>query len=104
LIEVVLRPEAEADLLEIALYIAQDSPERAEKLIAKLRRRVRFLQTLPLAGRPRPELGEGLRSLVERPHVILYRLIDDAVEIVAFLHGARDIQAALADRSHRDEA
>lgn len=96
--EVLLRPEAESDLLEIAIYIAQDSVDRAQHVIARLRERVSILKVTPEAGRPRPEFGEGIRSLVERPYVILYRIVDDSAEVVAFLHGARDLPAAVSRR------
>jgi plasmid stabilization system protein ParE len=33
--------------------------------------------------------------LVERPYLILYRVIPDGVQIVRVLHGARDIDSAL---------
>jgi toxin ParE1/3/4 len=52
----------------------------------------------PFAGRNRPELGDGLRSLTERPYVLIYRVIDETAEIIAVLHGARDLPAALAAR------
>lgn len=99
---VFLRPEAEADLIEIALYIAESDVVRAQKLVTRLRKRLSTLTALPLAGRLRPEFAEGMRSLVERPYVILYRLVGEDAEIVAFLHGARDLPAALANRIARE--
>lgn len=63
---IVFRPEAEADLIAIALHIAERDVARARKLIARLRTRTQILATHPLAGRPRIELGDGLRSLSER--------------------------------------
>jgi hypothetical protein len=33
---------------------------------------------------------------------ILYRLVGDDLEVVAFLHGARDLPTALANRIARD--
>lgn len=96
--EVGLRPEAEADLLEIALHIAQDSPARAQRAVWRLRERCRILEDWPLVGRARPELGDDLRSLVEWPYVVVYRVDSGVVEIVAFLHGARDLPRALAAR------
>lgn len=99
---VLFRPEAEADLAAIALYVAQSSPKRAHALLARLRKRTDILKTLPRAGRPRPELGDSLRSLVDRPYVLIYRLAGDDAEIIAILHGARDLPAALASRLERD--
>ena len=102
MIQIVFRPEAENDLAAIALYVAQSSPERARAVVHGLRRRTQILLTLPLAGRPRPEFGADLRSLVERPYVLFYRVIGDTAEIVAILHGSRDLPAALAARIARD--
>jgi toxin ParE1/3/4 len=100
--QVIVRPEAEADLTAIALYVGEQNVDRARALITRLRQRCRILEAQPFAGRPRPELGEGLRSLVERPYLILYRIEGDAAEIVAILHGARDLPAALAARIARE--
>lgn len=100
---IVFRPEAEADLTAIALYVAQHSPARAHALIDRLRKRCTMLETHPHAGRPRPELGDGLRSLVERPYVLIYRAVADGVEIVAILHGARDLPRSLTSRLSREE-
>jgi len=101
--DVVFRPDAEADLLMIALHIAEHSPSRARKLVARLKTRAEILKLHPLAGRPRLELGEDLRSLSERPYVLIYRLIGEHAEIVAILHGARDLPAALAARIDRED-
>lgn len=98
-----LRPEAEADLLLIAMRVALSSESRADKLVATLRRRCEILVKRPMAGRERPELGNALRSLVERPYVIIYRVIGDDAEIVAFVHGARDIASVMARRTKSED-
>ncbi|QGZ96418.1 type II toxin-antitoxin system RelE/ParE family toxin [Terricaulis silvestris] len=100
---IVFRPEAEADLTAIALHIAANSAARAHRVVTRLRSRCEILRQHPLAGRPRNELGEGLRSLSERPFVLIYRTMGDDVEIVAILHGARDLPAAIARRIDRDD-
>lgn len=98
----VLRPEAETDLREIRTHIASDNAERAHRVILRLLDRCRILNRTPYAGRARPDLGEGLRSLVERPYLILYRLAaDETAEIVAFVHGARDLPSVIAERSEK---
>jgi toxin ParE1/3/4 len=95
---VVFRPEAEADLTAIALFIAEHSVERAQAFVHRLRKRCSVLETSPLAGRARPELGVDLRSLFERPYVLIYRVDGDKAEIVAILHAARDLPATVAAR------
>lgn len=100
---VLFRPEAEADLLSIAVHIAQDSTDRARSFVARLRERCNQLSAHPLMGRPRDDLSDGMRSIIERPYVLIYRVLDDTVEIVAILHGARDLPAALATRIEHDD-
>src|SRR3989344_830518 len=50
-----------------------------------------LLSRHPLAGRARDEIKEGFRSAVARPHVVFYRLTEDALEIVRVLDGRRDV-------------
>jgi toxin ParE1/3/4 len=99
---VVFRPEAEADLTAIALVIAEHSVRRARSFVDRLRERCNILEQHPLAGRPRPELGDGLRSLYERPYLLIYRIQFDAAEIVAVLHSMRDLTTALAARIDKE--
>lgn len=89
----VFRPEAEADLADIYDHIADDSPARAEKFVALLRERCGALRQHPRMGRTRDELRPGLRSLLIERYVVIYHVIEDAVEIVAVVHGSRDIEA-----------
>jgi toxin ParE1/3/4 len=96
---VVFRAEAEADIAAIFLVVAEQSADRAQRLANRLRARVRILESHPFVGRLRPDLGEGLRSLYERPYLLVYRLNENDAEIVAVLHAARDLPAAIAARS-----
>jgi toxin ParE1/3/4 len=100
---VVFRPEAEADLIAIALYVAEFDADAARSLILRLRRRCEILEKHPMAGRRRPEFGENFRSLLERPYVLIYRNAPAEIEIVAVLHGAREIPAVLAARMSKED-
>lgn len=95
---VVFRPEAIIDLQAIALFIAEQSVQRAEKTVERLRNRCRILESHPLAGRLPPEIAEGLRSLSERPYVVLYLITGDHAEVVAIIHAMRDLPATLSAR------
>jgi toxin ParE1/3/4 len=99
---VVFRPEAEADLSAISLFIAEHSVNRAKRFSQRLRQRCMALKSHPMAGRPRGDLGEGLRGLYERPYVLIYRLTGDDIEIVAILHAMRDLPAAISARVGND--
>lgn len=49
------------------------------------------LRDFPGRGTARPEIGEGARSIVVGNYLVLYRVGAEAVEIVRFVHGARDL-------------
>jgi toxin ParE1/3/4 len=82
---------AEADLEEIAAYIARDNPVRAISFVGELRQHCRHLLTFPQASRLRPELGVGVRLSVFGNYVILYVVHPDLVEIRRVVHGARNL-------------
>lgn len=87
---------ANLDLAEIAAYVAGDNPERARALVARIRERCQRLRTFPQCGRPRPELGPGVRSVGIGRIGVYYRVRDRGrvVEILRVLHGSRDIARA----------
>ncbi|XSG85853.1 MAG: type II toxin-antitoxin system RelE/ParE family toxin [Methylohalobius sp. ZOD2] len=91
------RPRANRDLLEIWDYIANDSLDRADGLIATFDRKFRMLAEQPETGRRREELAENLRSLAVGRYVIFYRPIPNGIEVVRVLHGARDLYAFFPD-------
>jgi plasmid stabilization system protein ParE len=95
---VVFRPAAEADFLAIAAYIAEHDPDRARSFVQSLRERCNAVAAHPNLGRSRHELGEGIRGLWEKPYVLLYRILESSIEIVAVVHGSRDLPAVMAAR------
>ncbi len=82
---------AEEDLIEIWLYIAGDNPGAADKLLDRIEATFGLLAENPVLGPARPDLAPMLRYLVVRNYLILYRQIDDGVEIVRVVHGARHL-------------
>jgi toxin ParE1/3/4 len=91
-------PEAEADLLDIAVYIARDNPQRAHGLVDELERRCADLLGFPESGRARSELVPNLRSKPHGQYIIFYTPDAGAVRIERILHGARDIEAEFGER------
>jgi toxin ParE1/3/4 len=83
---------ARGDLDEIWFYIAGDNPGHADKLIRSVTSRFPTLASIPEIGRLREELAPRLRSFAVGNYVIFYRVIENGVEIVRVLHGARDLQ------------
>ena len=84
---------AEADLDEIAAYIARFNPTRAATFVRELREHCRGLILFPERYRLRPELGEGVRLSVFGNYVVLYLVHPDLLEIRRVVHGARDLAA-----------
>ena len=89
-------PSAESDLADIWDYIAQNSPDNADRLIDRIFQTCQEnLASSPHMGRPREELSPGLSSLIIGDYIIFYRTIDSGVEVVRVLHGRRDIEGIL---------
>lgn len=84
-------PAAEVDLIDIALFIAQDNPARALSFVNELEEKCAGLGGAPGVGTPRPELGEGICRLPHGRYLIFYRVADSSLRIERILHGARDI-------------
>jgi plasmid stabilization system protein ParE len=91
-----ISPEAESELDEIWLYVAQasGSVEIASRVVDNITDRFWLLAEHPYLGRRRDEdLMPGLRSLAAEDYVILHRVENDGgrVVILHILHGSRDI-------------
>jgi plasmid stabilization system protein ParE len=96
----VLSSEALAELDEIWVYIAQDDIEAADRWIAKLLEACEMLARNPLAGHIRKDLTE--RSILFWPvgkYLVIYRTLENAIEILAVTQGARDIPSYLRRRT-----
>ncbi len=91
-------PAARDDLRGIALYIADDNPERAISFVADLESRFSVIAERPLSFPARDDISPGLRNATHGRYHILFRDLPDKVRIVRILHAARDMQALAAER------
>ena len=85
------RPRAKADLVEIWDYIADDSENRADAFIETINQKLAVLAERPNIGRARDELGKNIRSFPVGRYVIFYMPIQGGIDVVRVLHGARDL-------------
>jgi len=85
------RPLAEADILAIWDYIADDNVDAADLWVDRLDEQFSLLATQPLMGRARDELARGVRSFPFGRYVIFYAPIDNGIDVIRVLHGSRDI-------------
>ena len=83
--------QAEEDLIEIWIYIAQDNPGAADRVLDDIEERFYALADNPLMGRLRPDIAPEFRYFTVGKYLILYRTVPDGVQIVRVIHGARDL-------------
>jgi toxin ParE1/3/4 len=76
-------------LREIFEYMAADNPGAAVRTVERIRNAIRQTARMPNAGR----LGRvgGTREVVVpgTAYLVAYRVLDDAIHVLAVLHGAR---------------
>ena len=98
----VLTPLAKADIFDIWSYIAEDSEEAADRVEQAIYDGCAFVAEAPMRGHSRPDLtARSLRfwTLTRYPsYAIVYRPDKAPLEIVAVMHGKRNIQLILKQR------
>ncbi|MDP4024071.1 type II toxin-antitoxin system RelE/ParE family toxin [Methylobacterium sp. NEAU 140] len=85
---------ARADLVDILVHITESSGSiatgRAD--VEELRAQCHKLAGLPgTLGRARPELRPDVRSFPYRHHILYFRYVGGAFEVVNILHARRDV-------------
>ncbi len=89
---------AQEHLDAIYAYIAQDSPEYALRMVDRLTRRSRQIADAPLSGRRVPEYDlDQIREVIEKPYRIIYHIKPDQIDVIAVLHGARNVLDAVEE-------
>ena len=95
------RPRAVEAIGEQAEYIAGDSEAAAERYVEAVEKTFRDLERMPGMGHryetENPKLHDIRVWAVSgyRNYLVFYRQVEDGVEILTVIHGARDIEAAL---------
>lgn len=101
-LKVVWTAVAAGDLERIAAYLTSESPLRAGAIIDRIVERAESLATLPNRGRTPPELrsmgDRTWRELQEPPWRIIYRRLDEVVQVHAVLDGRRNLADILMER------
>jgi plasmid stabilization system protein ParE len=79
-------------LEEIHAYVARDSPAAAQGLVERIVARTEKLAAFPLLGATiSGRRSDELREVLSWPYRIFYRVLADRVEVVAVVHGAREL-------------
>jgi toxin ParE1/3/4 len=81
--------QALTQLDEIGDYIRQDHPGAADLVFRRIRTTIESLAVFPLLGHSGHVEGT-LEFVVPRlPYIVVYRLREDELHVLAVLHGAR---------------
>jgi len=91
MLELEISTEAENDLLDTWLYIAEDQPINADRDLDKLQEKAQKLAEFPDLGRDRPELAEELKSFPVDRYNLYYTVTETKLILVRVLPGDRDI-------------
>ena len=100
---ILIRPKAQADLDDTAEYIGRENPGAAVRFLAAAEETFRQLLATPGLGRVREYLDPrptGLRSWRIggfENWLVFYRPVEDEIEVVRVLHGARYLGPLLAE-------
>ena len=82
------RPAAR-DLEAIGDYIAGENPRAADRIVRRIRDRAHDLMDYPLLGRTGRVANTRELVVSSTPFIVVYRVGEDGVEILAVFHGAR---------------
>ena len=82
---------SEEDLIDIWLYIAEDQPINADRLLDRFNDMLVKLTEMPRMGIDRSELIQGLKSYPVGKYILYYRINGNDLELVRVLSSSRDI-------------
>jgi toxin ParE1/3/4 len=84
-------PASRSDYDEIWHYVAVRDLAAADRLIDRFDATLEVIASAPRTGRKVEELAADLRSFPVGNYLIFYRPLDDGLQLIRVLHGARDI-------------
>ena len=92
------------DLEEVAEFIARDSRFYATTVVKKARKAARSLRVSAERGRVVPESNaSNIRELFLWKYRLIYKVTSHHVFILAFIHGARDLESLWKRRGEPEE-
>ena len=84
------------DLEAIHEYIGKDSEFYANSFIEKILKTVDILVKFPEIGRKVPEANNpNIRELIFQNYRIIYRIVNDIVQIIGVIRGSRDMTKSI---------
>ena len=88
---VTISNRAKNEIKSVIFNITQENPPAATKFLKSLVDKLDTLALLPRIGVERSEYGEGVSTFPFGNYIIFYQPTDSGVDIIRFLHGARNL-------------
>lgn len=85
--------KAEVDLIDNWLYVPEDQPVNADRLLDRLNEAALLLAETPGMGVARPDLSEGLKSFPVENYILYYRVKLPDLELMRVLSASRDVDS-----------
>lgn len=101
--EIFKRPQAERDIEECFVYIAEENLDTAVYFLVAVEDSLEQLAEFPFIGskrtfqNPRFQAIRMWRVKGYPDYLIFYQIIDDRIEIIRVVHGSRDIDEMFGD-------
>jgi toxin ParE1/3/4 len=98
------RPGVDDDVFELAQYLLDRSEDSARRFVDAAQKTLKDLARMPGMGSPKqfhdPALADVRSWRVEGfPNYLIYYIpVTDGIDVLAIMHGARDVEHELADR------
>ncbi|MDZ8024766.1 MAG: type II toxin-antitoxin system RelE/ParE family toxin [Nostoc sp. DedQUE01] len=92
-----LQKQVRQDISEIIDYFVTKNINAGESFVEKFDKKCRYLATLPNVGRSYENIKVNLRGVPLYGYIILYRVIDNGIEIVRVVSGYRNIESLFAE-------
>lgn len=88
-----IAPSALQDLDDISNYFLERNINAGEQFLQEFTKKCRNLATFPAMGRSYSHIRFDLRGIPLQSYIILYRLIDDGLEIVRVVNARQDLES-----------
>lgn len=98
---ITLRPQARHDIVDLAIYMADQSPDAAARFMDSAEHTCEFLRQNPQAGAFYPTENNRLTGLRVFQihgfpnHLVFYQESANGIEVLRVLHGARNVDSVL---------
>lgn len=83
-------PAAASDFDQIKCYLTEHYPDLAQSTVLKIFAAVVSLKRMPYRGRRGRERDTRELILSPLPYIVVYRIKNDAIEVLHIYHGSRD--------------